>query len=458
MGAGSPLFCAMKLMGREIDFRFWKRRTADGGRRTGDGARTRSATGGYMTAGYWESIYGDATSKAGATVNNETLLSVAPMFAAIRVVSTALAGLMAAVYRVDGTNKVLDAKHPVGRFLRGRPSPTYTRFDFFAALVANAMMGNGFARIYRDESTMRPVELEIVPSEFVTIEMDAAGGIWYRVVGQIGAKTLNYVAADTEMLHLKGLTMNGIDGKQIRLVHKGTMGAAIASQEFTEQFFGNGAHPSAVVTSRDSLTPAERVKLEGKVGDKIAGLKNAGGVVVLDGMEDYRPIQANMNDAALIDFRHLTVDDVSRITGVPPHLLANLDRSTNNNIAHQGEEFVRYCLAGWAKKIEEEILSKLFFEEEQFDFEYKFSFTSLLMADSQSESDFCRTAIQNGFMTGNEARMRFGFNPLPGGDQLLIQLNMVPLDKLGEAQELENENREPSSKTETETKPTASNE
>lgn len=437
----------MKILGREIDFRFWKK-----------APQTRSATGSYMTADFWASTHFNAVSKAGATVNNETILTVPPMFAAIRVVSTALAGLMAAVYRVEGLNKVFQPKHPVGRFLSSRPSATYTRFDFFAALVANAMLGNGFARIYRDESTMRPIELEIIPSEFVTIEMDAAGGIWYRVAGQIGAKILNYILPDTEMLHLKGLTTNGIDGKQIRLVHKGTMGAAIASQEFTEQFFGNGAHPSAVVTSRDPLTPAERLKLEGKINDKISGLKNAGGVVVLDGMEDYRPVQATMQDAALIDFRHLTVDDVSRITGVPPHLLANLDRSTNNNIAHQGEEFVRYCLAGWAKKIEEEVLSKLFFEEEQFEFEYKFSFTSLLMADSQSESDFCRTAIQNGFMTNNEARMRFGLNPLPGGDRLLIQLNMVALEDLGELQETQNSKPGSNSETETEPKPAASNE
>ena len=447
MGASSPLFCAMKLLGREINFRFWKK-----------APQTRNATGSYMTADFWASTQFNAVSKAGATVNNETLLSVPPMFAAIRVVSTALAGLDAAVYRREGRRTTMDEKHPVGRFLSGRVSPTYTRFDFFAALVANAMMGNGFARIYRDEETMRPIELEIIPSEFVTIEMDSAGGIWYRVSGQIGAKILNYVAADTEMLHLKGLTMNGIDGKQIRLVHKGTMGAALASQEFTEQFFGNGGHPSAVVTSRDPLTPAERLKLEGKIGDKVAGLKNAGGVLVLDTMEDYRAVQSTMADAMLIDFRHLTVDDTSRITGVPPHLLANLDRSTNNNIEYQSSEFVRYCLSAWGKKAQEEFTSKLFFEEEQGEFVYKFDFNTLLMADADTEASYSRTAIQNAWKTPNEVRERYGLNPLPGGDQLLIQLNMVPLENLGEAQELGNQNPKPNPKTETEPKPAASNE
>ncbi len=41
---------------------------------------------------------------------------------------------------------------------------------------------------------------------------------------------------------------------------------------------------------------------------------------------------------------------------------------------------------------------------------------------------------QNGGMTRNEGRAKLNLPPIPGGDELTVQSNLTPLDKLGEQQ------------------------
>jgi hypothetical protein len=50
--------------------------------------------------------------------------------------------------------------------------------------------------------------------------------------------------------------------------------------------------------------------------------------------------------------------------GIPPHLIGDLTRSTNNNI-EQHQEFVTYCLRAWLVRWELEIRRKLFSSADQ---------------------------------------------------------------------------------------------
>lgn len=376
-------------------------------------------------------LLGGAVSAAGVRVSEERVLGVAPFWGAVRVVAGSMASVSLDVYREDEKGMNVAKEHPVRRFFRGRPHPMYTRSDFFFAWIANAMFGNGYARIYRDGMTQRPYALEVLPSELVEPEIDDYGQLWYNVTGWLNGNWKSERLPDTEMLHIRGFTMNGVMGKRVCLVHRENLGSALASQDYTANYFGNGAHPSGIFMYNDVLPNDERVALETKIGKKYGGMDNSGKVMVLDSMQKFQQVQSNPVEAALIDFRHLNVDDVSRITGVPPHLLANLERSTNNNIEYQSSEFVRYCLNQWVSKVQDEVNTKLFWYDEQGEYFLKFDLNSLLMADMDTQAEFARTVIQNGIMTQNEVRQRlFGLNPMEGADKLLIQLNMTHSDNL----------------------------
>ena len=369
----------------------------------------------------------------GVAVNDNAILGVSPMWAAIRYISEGIAALQSGVLKKT-TDGIFDApEHPVSRLFTGRVSPYYTKFDFFQALIANACLGDGYARIYYD-ANMRPSTLELIPRELVRQEFAPNGQLYHYVSGTLNGRTISEMVPDYDMVHLKGFTFNAINGKQIRAVHADNMEAAIASQKYTSAFFGNGAHVAGIVEVPGQLNPQDREKLRANIDSKYGGISNTGKTMVLDGGMKYQPAQMNPQEAALIDFRKLTVEDVSRITKVPLHMLSQLDRSTFSNMEQQSVDYVVHCLTPWVKKLEAEISTKLFYESEVRSgrYFYRFNLNSMMRADAEGRSKFYASAIQNGWMTQNEVRALENMNRIDDADRLYIQQNMMPVDMIEE--------------------------
>jgi phage portal protein BeeE len=65
--------------------------------------------------------------------------------------------------------------------------------------------------------------------------------------------------------------------------------------------------------------------------------------------------------------------------------------------------------------------------------EIDFNVEGLLRADSQGRAEYLQKMVGGPIMTPNEGRAREGLPPVPGGDDLIAQSNMMPLDRLGDA-------------------------
>ncbi|MBW5390508.1 phage portal protein, partial [Brachyspira hampsonii] len=64
------------------------------------------------------------------------------------------------------------------------------------------------------------------------------------------------------------------------------------------------------------------------------------------------PITMNLSDAQFLESRRFSVEEICRVFRVPPHLIGDLSRSTNNNIEHQSIEFVTHRIRPWCVRIE----------------------------------------------------------------------------------------------------------
>lgn len=379
-----------------------------------------------LSSSFWRQIFAGSVS-AGVEVNEDRLLGITAFWAAVRVVANSISTLPASVVRSDGESSERLWLHPVSRLLRGSVSPIMTRFSFFQGLLANAMLGNGYAVIHRDPMTNRALWLELVPFDRVSVVEDGFGGLVYDVAfwDNRGSALVPW----TDMIHLKGLSLDGMIGRRTVAVHQSTIGSALASQDYTSGYFANGAHPSAVMAYNGSLPEDDKIKLATKISKGYGKMENAGKVMVLDNTQTFTPVQANPVEAALIEFRQLSVQDVSRMTGVPPHLLADLLRSTNATIFQQSTELVLYCLAPWCQALQEELSLKLLTSVEIEDgLAFQFDYSRLLIGDSASQAEFARTVIQNGVLDADEVREYLGFQKVRGKDKRLIQLNMTRLE------------------------------
>jgi phage portal protein BeeE len=83
---------------------------------------------------------------------------------------------------------------------------------------------------------------------------------------------------------------------------------------------------------------------------------------------------------------------------VPPHKVAILERSTNNNIEHQGIEYVTDCLLDWCRGWEERLGEDLLSEAEREEYFFEFNLNALMRGDAKSrqrgvsERHLCRLA------------------------------------------------------------------
>jgi HK97 family phage portal protein len=145
------------------------------------------------------------------------------------------------------------------------------------------------------------------------------------------------------------------------------------------------------------------------------GLQNSHRTAILQEGMDYKEIGSNMVDSQYLEGRNLSIADICRIFGVPPHLVQDLTRSTNNNIEHQGLEYVQYGQGPWAANWQNELAFSLLSTREADSIFLEFNFEHLLKGDMVAQAAFFASTIQNNVLTPDEAREKLGYNPLANG-------------------------------------------
>lgn len=380
-----------------------------------------------------------AQSKSGQAVNDRTIMGIPAMFRAINVIAGTMAAMESGVLRRTSNGVELGTGHPVFNLFVGRPHQYYTKYDFIHALITNACLGNGYARIHWGPDG-RPYALEILPSEGVWQEWLTSGEMVYRVTTILGGKPASLILPSSDVIHLKGFsTYDGVTGRRISLIHKEVLGSALAANDFSSEYFSNGVHIPGFLSRPEIIGVDEAEAIQRKVSNA-KGVANAGGLPFFDGGMKFERVGQTMQEAALVDFRKYTVEECSRITGVPLHMLSENSRSTFTNMEQQSADYVTHCVNHWAVKAEEEFTTKLFTPSEIRGrrYFYNFNVESMIRGDTEAIAKMIAAVIPNSIMTPNEVRARFfNMNSIEGGNELLAQVNMTLLKKLGETPETE---------------------
>ena len=81
------------------------------------------------------------------------------------------------------------------------------------------------------------------------------------------------------------------------------------------------------------------------------------------------------------------------------HKIADLERSTNNNIEHQSIEFVTDTIVPWVTRLEQEVNVKLFGARAVGSVYTKMAVNALMRGDAKSRAEFYRTMTQIGDAT-----------------------------------------------------------
>jgi hypothetical protein len=114
-------------------------------------------------------------------------------------------------------------------------------------------------------------------------------------------------------------------------------------------------------------------------------------------------------------------------------MIGDLERATFSNIEHQGIEFAVHSIRPWAVRWEQILNHDLFTARERDTYFCEFNLEGLLRGDSTQRAQFYKELFAVGALSVNDVREKENLNPVEGGDQRFIPLNVVPLDMAREA-------------------------
>lgn len=373
-----------------------------------------------------------AQRQAGVAVTEDTALTYSAVWACVRVISESIAALPWHVYRrtPEGREQVDGGVHWL---LNAQPNQEMTATAFREAIVGHALTwGNGYAEIVRDMAR-RPSELILLTPDRVTPKRTPDGALFYEVQNADGsARRL----APPDVFHVHGLSWDGLVGySPVRLAAR-SIGLGIAQDIFGQSFFGNGTTFGGLVEVPANMSAEQIATMESYLNAKHQGPDRAFKVRVMAAGMKYTNAGMPMTDAQFLESRRFSVNEIARWYRVPPHKIADLERSTNNNIEHQSIEFVSDTLMPWIKRLEDEANVKLFGYRSQGATYTKLMVNALMRGDAKSRAEFYRTMTQIGAMTINEVRALEELNGLGEiGDEPLVQLNQTTLERLVEEPE-----------------------
>lgn len=381
----------------------------------------RSSVGTLTDASWWERLFNNQTGPV--SITEYSSLGLSAVYACVRVLSEDVAALPWNVHRRTDRGNAVAYDHPNQYLLHDQPDEWYTSFQFRTTLMAHVLLwGNAYARILWN-GISRPVGFKIYQPGTVD-PYEHNGRIWYN--------TPDGVMAAEDMIHIAGLGFNGITGKSPIRTNAESLGVTLAAQRMGGNFFKNGATPSGALKHPAKLSADAQKRMKSNFREKYQGIDNTGEVLVLEEGMDYIRIGIPLEEAQFIETRNYGKEDIGGIFRVPPHMIGKLDRSTNNNIEHQGLEYVKYSLMPWALRFEQEFNRKIFYETEKGRVFTKFNFNALLRGDLAARQSFYQSMIQNGVYSQNDVRSLEDMETFDGGDQRWIQQNMMPLDKAEE--------------------------
>lgn len=387
----------------------------------------------WATGGGW--LNGDGGNSSGESVSGYSSWRLPAVYRSIALISETIAMLPLNLLEVkDNGNKFPAKSHVAYKIYKSEPNQFQTWFDLKLHLVSQALTyGNGYAYIRRDNygkvvSFEHLSNGECVPYYIKTGKIHY---LYYYVFGEM--------VEARDIIHIKCMGSDGVIGRNPIEIARDTIGAGLAQQSFTGAMYKNGLNLQGALEHPATLGDKAQERLKRQM-DAFRGSRNSSGTIVLEEGLKYSPISIKPIDAQFIESRKFTIEDISRMYGVPLHKLNELSKASFNNIEHQDLEFYKNCISPWEERIEQEFDRKVLLSKEKGLFKHEFDNSKLLRTDTKARMEWNKGLFNMGGLTPNELRVLEGLNAIdnPKMDETYMQLAMSTVDLLDQNNGSEN--------------------
>lgn len=363
-----------------------------------------------FTPGGWTDI-------AGITVGEFSALGLSAIYRAVNLVAGTLASLPFKSFREDAGGirqtvpSIFDDPDPGGQ----------TQYEWTETAFAHLMLHGktGALKVRTEAGGLAALPL-VHPSCFAACLPTRedyergtlpVGGLWFDVTLADGTQTR--LDADG-FWYVPGLAMNGRTGAGLLTYARMSLATSIAGDKAAGNTFANGALISGLAVPAEDLDIADDIQqIRQELNRNVLGHENAGQIAVVNRRLTFTPWTMTNADAQFLESRSFQIEEVARLTGVPPHLLMSSEKSTSwgTGLEEQNRAMARTVLAPWANRFEQRA-SRLLARPRWAEFD----FHGLERPAPDVEIGLLIQQVQAGLLTVDEARAIRNLPPLPDPD------------------------------------------
>ncbi|HKX46754.1 MAG TPA: phage portal protein [Planctomycetota bacterium] len=359
--------------------------------------------------------FGVAPTLAGVNVNEHSALGISALWRAVMLISGTVGSLPLHTYR----DKAAGERERAGSWLDEPDGPDgMTAFEWKETCLLHALLHGNVYLAHRFNNGggligATPIHpLHVTPEWERDDDRKLTGRKVWEVTLADGVR--REFTPDT-MTQIMGPSLDGLRGLSLVAVARQSLGTTIAGDRAAARVFGNGGLISGLVTPEEDVDEDEAKTIKAGLDRKVGGWEHAGEVAFVNRKLNFAPWTMSAADAQFLQSRQFQIEEISRWTGVPPHLLMQTEKQTSwgTGVAEQNRGLGRFTLLPWTSRFEQR-LSRLLPKPRFVEFE----FAGLERPTAEQEIKLLIEQVEAGLITVNEARRIRNLPPLEGGDVL----------------------------------------
>lgn len=365
-------------------------------------------------------------SEANIVVSDERAMQVSAVWSCVRLITETVGSLPLNTYeRVEGGRKPADIDHPLVRLLQDKPNQYMNPMEMREALTMQVVLwGNGYALIDRIKG--RPVSLIPLKPEDMEVYRTAKGLV-YKYSTEKGP----VLYGRDDIFHIKGFSPDGVMGLSPLAYSMHVLGVTVSADKFAGTQFASGGQPKGVLQTDLVLNENQREQVK-SIYDGVSSRETDSRLWVLEGGMKYNAITIPPDQLQMLQSREFQLSEIARIYRVPSHLINDSTKNTSfgTGVEQMNLAFLTHTIAPYLERWEAAIQDQLVDRSDRRTIYTEHDVSRLLRSDSKARAEYYSTMTQNGIMTRKEAREKENLPFKEGSDELTVQVNLAPLDKL----------------------------
>lgn len=342
-----------------------------------------------------------ARTKSGETVTPDRAMRLAAMWSSVNLLSSIVSNLPVDVFR--GSSKV-----PVTppQFVSA-PSGIVTRREWvYQGMVSLLLRGNAYGFVLERDAVLRPRRVEWLNPDSVRVQQSSSLSDPTYMVGEEPVSAV-------DIIHMKGFLQPGSAvGLSPVAYHAEAIGVGLAAQRFGAQWFGDGAHPTALFQNTKRTMDAQQAAVvKSRIKAAFEGNREP---LTLGADWTYTPLQVSANESQFIESMGYTDAQIARLYGPGVAEILGYGSSgstlTYSNRVDRSLDLLTYSVATWVNKFEDMLTASIAQPQTA-----KFNVNALMRMDPKARHEMYKIDREIGLYSIDELRDFEDQPPLPDG-------------------------------------------